>query len=150
MNIRHIGFGAFLIIALVVGYEAGHVRLVNSKERIVTISFSDKAGKCGVDYPVLVVKSKVHSIQWKSTDKRYYVSFLNLGGSAPQNYTVPGQAPLMPPEDPVIVDGQSRKYVVNGNGYYYYAIFTHAPTSGSNDPCKRADDDHDTGLNVKP
>ena len=137
------------IIALVIAFEVGHHLQPppsrDSSTRLVTISASSETGKCGVDYPVVSL-SYSHHIQWKSNDNKYWVSFLKIEPP-------PGENPLVPPDDPVIVDlnHPSRSYNVKPKTkYYMYAIFDHDPTINPNNPCKAATDDRDTGLNVKP
>jgi hypothetical protein len=157
MKTRQVVFGLVGIIALVIAFEVGRrwnlqmeTLTLNPKDRHVTISASPQpdTGKCEVDYPVVFLRQQNH-VQWASSDKKYWVSFLTI--DAPPGYTP--ENPLVPTDDPVVVDPNhpSKLYNVKlATKYYMYAIFDHDPTADPKNPCKAAVDDHDPGLNVKP
>jgi hypothetical protein len=158
MKTRQVVFGLVGIIGLLIAFEVGRrlqaspPRALNANNRLITISASPPpdTGKCEVDFPVVFLRHRAHSIQWASSDNKYWVSFLNLGELIP-GYTP--ENPLDPLEDPVVVDpnNTSKKYHVKlATKYYMYAIFDHDPNTDPNHPCKKASEDHDTGLNVKP
>jgi len=123
--------------------------VTSNPHRLVTISVSkEDPQKCEVDYPsVLVRSSKHHTIAWAAEDNEYWIKF-DAGGSpidpANRAIDVPRGSQTSPPFD--IPDTATLKY-------YKYAIYTSNPdTNPANPPptpCKNADDDHDTGLNVK-
>jgi hypothetical protein len=157
MKTRRVVSGLVGIIGLVIAFEVGrHLQTPpsptrNPNDRLVTISASPPpdVGKCELDYPVAFLRQHGH-IQWASRGNKYWVSFLTIG-PPPPNYTP--ENPLVPADDPVIVDanGSSRMYNVKPKTkYYMYAIFDHDPTTNPNSPCKEATEDHDPGLNVKP
>jgi hypothetical protein len=97
-----------------------------------------------VDFPVTLVRySKKHAITWQSEDNDYWIKF-DSGGSPidPSNKSirVPGggsNGPNLIPRSAALK-------------YYQYAIYLADPDANSQAPvCKKADDDHDTGVNVK-
>lgn len=156
MSTRQLGFGLVGVIGLVVAFEIGlHLQTAspppNPNNRLITISDSPPpdTGKCEVDFPVAVLRySQHHSVQWASNDNKYWVSFVSI--DAPARYT--SENPLVPPDDPVIIEPHSlsKRYNVKPKmNYYMYAIFDHDPSTNNKNPCKSATDDHDTGLNIK-
>lgn len=156
MKTRQVVFSLVGIVGLVIAFEIGrHLQIPppptrSSHKRLVTISASPPpdTGKCEVDFPVAFLRQNAHSIQWASDDNKYWISFLTI--DPPSGYTP--ENPLIPPDDPVIVttNGSKTYKVKPKTKYYMYAIFDHDPATNPKNPCKAADDDHDTGLNVKP
>ena len=151
MKTRQLGFGLVGIVGLVIAFEVG-LRLQakhNPKDRLVTISAASESGKCEVDFPVAVLRyNQGHTVQWASSDNKYWVSFLTI--DSPAGYTP--ENPLAPPDEPVVVDPHSQPktyHVKPKTKYYMYAIFDHDPSTNNKNPCKTATDDHDTGLNIK-
>lgn len=119
--------------------------LVSNPHRLVTISVNvDDNSKCEVDYPVaLLRKSKKHDITWGSEDHDYWIKF-DSGGS-----------PFDPSNTAIKVPGNSTAgpYGISSTAaynYYKYAIYFANPDGNPQAAvCKTADDDHDTGVNVK-
>jgi hypothetical protein len=157
MNARRLSFGLVGIVGLVMAFEIGlHLQTPppppNPNNRLVTISASPPpdTGKCEVNFPVAVLRyNQNHSVQWTSSDNKYWISFLTI--DAPSGYTP--ENPLAPPDDPVVIQAHtvSKIYHVKPKTkYYMYAIFDHDPSTNNKNPCKTATDDHDTGLNIKP
>jgi hypothetical protein len=154
MKTRQLGLVVAGLLGLVIAFEVG-LHLQNSpapprnpKSRRITISASSPpgSGQCEVDYPVADLHYD-HTVEWASDDNKYWVSFITI--EPPET----AENPLIPADDPVIVDPRSipKTYNVKSKTkYYMYAIFDHDPAAGNKTPCKRATDDHDTGLNVKP
>ncbi len=153
MKARQLGFGLVGIIGLVIAFEVGlHLQAPppshNPKDRLITISASPAPdrGKCEVDFPVVFLRyNQGHSVQWASSDNKYWISFVSDDGT-------PVESPLAPPHNPVVIEahGASRVYNVKPKeGYNMYAIFDHDPSTNNKNPCKTATDDHDTGLNIK-
>lgn len=112
----------------------------------MTIAVSpDDATKCDVDFPVAFMRERNYKkIGWASDDNSYTIHFVSYpGGPSPEN-------PFDPPVNDVQVPagGKSPLQKIQNNSpgaYYKYEIHdTH------NNVCKTADDDHDTGLNIKP
>lgn len=115
-------------------------------DRQVTIAVSpDDATKCEVDFPITFVRVRNNSkIRWASDDNAYTVHFVSYpGGPSPEN-------PFNPPSNDVQVPaGQKsaqQRIQSNGSGAYYKFEIHDA----NNNVCKTADDDRDTGLNIKP
>jgi len=152
MSARQLGFGLLGVVGIAIAFEIGlHVRPPSHdpKKRVITISASGP-GKCDVDFPVTVLHyGKGHTVRWASTDNKYWISSISKetpSGPVPDN-------PLIPSHDTVVVDptqGSEEYHVKPTNNYYMYAIFDHDPATNSQNPCKAATDDKDTGLNVKP
>jgi hypothetical protein len=156
MKTRQLVFGLVGIVGLAIAFVVGlHLQAPppsrNPKDRLITISASPgpDAGKCEVDYPVAFLRyNQGHTVQWASTDNQYWISFREI--AAP-----PGTAesPFENSAYTVIVDSThpSQKYrLKHKEKYYMYAIFDHDPTLNNQNPCKAANEDHDTGLNIKP
>jgi|SRR5262245_36671949 len=151
MSARQLGFGLLGIVGIAVAFVIGlHLRPPSHdpKKRVITISASGP-GKCDVDFPVTVLHhGKGQTVRWASTDSKYWISSISkeTPGPTPDN-------PLVPRDDIVVVDptqGSSEYGVQATTNYYKYAIFDHDPATNSQNPCKAANDDRDTGLNVKP
>jgi hypothetical protein len=160
MKTRQLALGLVGIVALVIAFVVGlHLQVPhppNPNNRLITISASD-SGKCDVDFPIAVLHyNQNHSVQWASNDNKYWVSFLIIDFSPeyplpPQPYTP--ENPLVPPHKSVVIEphGVSIMYHVKPQmKYYMYAIFDHDPATNPKNPCKYANDEKDTGLNVKP
>jgi hypothetical protein len=137
--------GVSILLSMQIGCRAKHRLVVSNPDRTVTISVDvDHAGKCEVDFPVTLVRaSKHHSITWGSEDNNYWIKF-DSGGSPidPSNksISIPGLGSNGP--NPIPPSATIK--------YYKYAIYLADPDTNSNAPeCKAADDDHDTGVNVK-
>jgi hypothetical protein len=115
-------------------------------DRLVTIAVSpDDASKCEVDFPIAFVRVRNNTkIRWKSDDNAYTVHFVSYpGGPSPEN-------PFNPPTNDVYVPAgqkspQQRIQNSRPGAYYKFEI-----RDANNSVCKTADDDHDTGLNIKP
>lgn len=114
-------------------------------DRLVTIAVSpDDASKCDVDFPVTFIRARNHSkIRWASDDNAYTVRFVGyVGGPSPAN-------PFNSQADIQVPAGQksSQQTIQDGlsGGYYRFEIH-----DANNHVCKTADEDHDTGLNIKP
>jgi hypothetical protein len=108
------------------------------KDKWITIQAGGTLG-CEVDYPVAVVYVKKHYPRWISADNEYWIHF--VGGSPF------GVDPLDVP-----AQGKSQQLDLTGSpNYYKYEIWSQPDSAtGPHKKCKDADDDHDTGLNVKP
>jgi len=155
MKTRQLLFVLVGIIGLIIAFEIGrHFQTSprstrSSNERTVSISASPSPDTgCEVDYPVAFLRQRNH-IQWASNDNRYWITFLTIEPPVP-GYTP--ESPLVPPDDPIVVDANqpSTKYgVTSREKYYMYAIYNHDPKTDPSNPCKKATDDRDTGLNVK-
>jgi len=124
-------------------------RLANynfKSDRLVTIAVSpDDANKCEVDFPIVFMRIRNHNkIGWKSDDNAYTVHFVSYtGGPSPEN-------PFNPPANDIQVpaghESAQQTIQISGLGAYYKFEIHDA----NNKVCKTADDDHDTGLNIKP
>jgi hypothetical protein len=160
MKTRQLTFGVVGIVGLVIAFEIGlHLRAPhapNPNTRVITISASPPpdVGKCEVDFPVAFLRYNLNqSVQWVSSDNKYWISFLTIDSPPDLPADYKPENPLAPPDDPVIVEPhiQPRTYHVKPKTkYYMYAIYDHDPSTNSNNPCKAATDDKDTGLNIKP
>jgi hypothetical protein len=156
MKTRQLVFSLAGIVGLIVAFEIGlHLQIPhppNPNNRLITITASPEAGKCGVDFPVAVLHyNQNQSVQWRSNDNKYWISFLTVETPPTPPY-VP-ENPLVPQHEPVVVEphGTSRMFhVKEKEKYYMYAIFDHDPATNGKNPCKAATDDRDTGLNIKP
>ena len=122
----------------------------DTKDKVVTISVSlDDASKCDVDYPVTFLRiRKDHTITWASADQRYFVLF--QGNVVPVGTTSGTSRNI-----PVPAGGDTGRLIIKIDpsqaGYFQYAIYTVDPIKNPTaNPCKKYDEDHDTGLNVKP
>lgn len=154
MNARQLGFALVGIVGLVIAFEIGlHLTTApplsrNPNNRLITISASPApdTGKCEVDFPVAFLRyNHNHTVRWASNDNKYWISFVTPDGH-------PAESPLIT-DKPVVIEahGKSAMYNVKPQAnYYMYAIFDHDPATNSSNPCKRADDERDTGLNIKP
>jgi hypothetical protein len=147
-----------ILIALQTGgCQSSKRNFVDSKNRVVTISsvIPGNSNSCEVDFPVtLLEKGKNHTIKWFADDSDYWIVFVPNGGFdnpigivgtklkiPKQNSAGPYQvqlvpAPSTPPTNAI---------------YFKYAIYNADP-DGPTRPvaCKDADNERDTGLNVKP
>ncbi|HUN87973.1 MAG TPA: hypothetical protein VMU28_04245 [Terriglobales bacterium] len=111
----------------------------------IEVSPTDSA-KCDVDFPVAFLRAgNKNKVAWKSDDNDYTVHFVSYsGGPSPEN-------PFDPSTDSVSVPAGNYsklmkiKIPAGSGGYYKYEIL-----DASNRTCKAYDDDHDTGVNVKP
>jgi hypothetical protein len=149
-------------IVILIGLQTGGCQgskrnFLDSKDRVVTISSvtPGNSNPCEVDFPVtLLEKGKNHSITWFADDSDYWIVFVGTGGfdnpigivgkkltiqkqhSAGPYYVQLVPAPSTPPTNPI---------------YFKYAIYNADP-DGPTRPvaCKDADNERDTGLNVKP
>jgi hypothetical protein len=94
-----------------------------------------------------VYKSKYYP-RWVSADNEYWVHFTDPG-----NPFAPGNDPIdVPPH------GKSQQLAITvpdaeipqGGKYYKYEIWNqYNSATNAHTKCKDADDDHDTGLNIK-
>ena len=139
------------------GCQSSKHNFLDSKDRVVTISSvtPGNSNPCEVDFPVtLLEKSKNHTIRWFANDSDYWIVFVANGGfdnpigivgrkiyiqnqhSAGPYHVQLVPAPSTPHTNPI---------------YFKYAIYNADPDGPTKpDACKDADNDHDTGLNVKP
>jgi hypothetical protein len=138
-------FAALICISAFVSCKQQLATYTFKSDRLVTIQVSpDDPKKCDADFPVTFMR--VHDnnkVGWASDDNAYTVHFVGYtGGPSPQN-------PFNPTLDTVQVPagGKSplQKLQNRAAGYYRYEIL-----DANNNRCKKADDDHDTGLNIKP
>jgi hypothetical protein len=137
--------GVSILTATQIGCRAKQPLVVINPDKFVTISVdADRPGKCEVDFPVTLVRSSKHnSVTWQSEDNNYWIRFDPTLGSPfdPANKAI-AVTPTAPSTRPVPTSPN-----VN---YYKYAIYLADPDT---DPhaavCKTADDDRDTGVNVK-
>lgn len=128
----------------------------------------DSAGTCNVDNPIVVVrKNKKHTIEWDADDKGpYWIQFVTVAGGIGTPSTVPLSKSGTQVTNPIKIEaGKFQKFDTYKDaavGYYMYEIWTADPTGvqqytkpcmgnqgNSGYPCKCADDDRDTGVNVK-
>jgi hypothetical protein len=154
MKTRHVK-ALSLITVIAAAIQIGchrDARVVNfaaKKDRVVTISpvTTGVSKPCEVDFPVtLLRKSKNHTMSWAAEDFDYWIVFVNGNPFGTSDIIkVPKDGQTIPPF-PIAIDPDP----IVGN-YFKYAIYDFQP--GSNpDPkkaCKGADDERDTGLNVK-
>jgi hypothetical protein len=114
------------------------------QHRVVTISLTTpkNLSVCEVDFPVAVVsKVKHQTIAWAAEANEFWVVFDDASGPV-------GNKTIDVPMDNLTEDMPITPSV---NPYYFkYAIYSVDPHSSGATPCKASDDDHDTGLNVKP
>jgi hypothetical protein len=106
-------------------------------DRVITVQAGGTLG-CEVDYPVAVMYIAKHYPRWISNDNEYWIHFVGVSPFSVDPIDVP-------------THGKSRQLDITGPpNYYKYEIWSQ-PDSASTPHkiCKGADDDHDTGLNVK-
>jgi hypothetical protein len=143
-----VGTFAFAASALI---PISHSRKVDSgffakkQHRVVTITLTtpNVLTTCGVDFPVAVVsKAKHQTIAWAAEDNEFWVVFDDAAGPI-------GNKTIDVTKDNVTDDMPITPSVAPY--YFKYAIYAVNPASmPTPTPCKASDDDHDTGLNVKP
>jgi len=118
---------------------------VGNPDRVVTIS-PVSTGVCQVDYPVALLRKGKHTIAWAAETYDYWIRFDPGTGSPidPTNTAIKVTHGQKTPKFPV---SPSAAY-----NYYMYAIYDKDPGGSTPPPtpCKAANDDHDTGLNIKP
>jgi hypothetical protein len=108
------------------------------KDRLITIQAGGTLG-CEVDYPVAVTYIGRHYPRWISKDNEYWIHFVGGSPFSPiNNIDVP-------------THGKSPQLDITGPpNYYKYEIWSQPDSASTpHKTCKDADDDHDTGLNVK-
>lgn len=150
LGIRFLGLaGTGALVTFLVG--CGHFHgsrptaeqvLKNSHNREVVIS-PQKPGSsspCEVNFPVTLLRtSKKHTIAWVAEDYDYWVKFVAQSPIGEITVKVPKDKMAGPFQVPVQPDY-----------YFMYAIYDMDPDANPQaKPCKTADDDRDTGLNVK-
>jgi hypothetical protein len=113
------------LMAIQTGCGRGSISNVvaGNPHRVVTISSVSPgvSNPCEVDFPVTLLRiSKNHTITWAAEDHDYWILFDRGNGS------------------PI---GANKIFVAKGGRTSQFPITI--------SPCKRADDEHDTGLNVK-
>lgn len=144
---RFVSFAWFAVLACIIALVSCKERLATysfNSNRLVTIEISpDDATKCEVDFPVAFMRMRNNNrIGWASADNAYTVHFVSYaGGPSPASPFI-SQADI-----PVPAGGKStlQQLQTGGSGgYYEYEIH-----DSQNNVCKPADDDHDTGLNIK-
>jgi len=154
MKARHVkvlGLITVIAAAIQTGCPRG-AKVINftaKKDRVVTISPVTKgvSNPCEVDFPVtLLRKSKNHTMSWAAEDYDYWV-VITTGSPNPFGTVNKIKVPMnsVTPVFPVTID-QSYLPI-----YYTYAIYDFDPGDNPDQgkACKRADDERDTGLNVK-
>jgi hypothetical protein len=108
-------------------------------DKLITIQAGGTLG-CEVDFPVAVVYIGKHYPRWMSSDNEYWIHFVGGSGSP---FSV----------DPIDVPphGKSAQFDIVGQpNYYTYEIWNQRDSaSNTHSVCKNANDDRDTGLNVK-
>jgi hypothetical protein len=104
-------------------------------DRLVTIQAGGTLG-CEVDYPIAVVYMSKHYPRWSSADHEYWIHFAKGSPFPVDIIDVPSH-------------GISRQLDITGLPKYYTYEILSADSNGGQKICKAADDDHDTGLNVK-
>jgi len=108
-------------------------------DKNITIEAGGSLG-CEVDFPVAVVYISKHYPRWISADNEYWIHF--VGGKNPFIGVDPIDVPAR---------GKSKQLDITGPpDYYTYEIWSQPDTSTSqHKTCKGANDERDTGLNVK-
>jgi len=146
--------GIAILIVVQVGCKqekpGTHPLLDHNPHRVVTISEvtpPNVSNPCKVDFPVTLLRiNKKHTIGWYASDHDYWVFFDN-GTPIEDGTKLIKVTQGSPPTDYKVALPSSA------NGMYFtYAIYDADPgpnPSSSSVPCKRSDDDHDTGVNVK-
>jgi hypothetical protein len=143
-------------------------KVVDKPDRVVTISQSLEPPQpghpqsCEVDFPIVVLRiQKSHKIAWAALDQAqdYWVVF-DKGNANANN----GNKSNPIGNDTIYVQhtNQTSNFDITislspavDESYFKYAIYSFDPSKAppaSNPtgyPCKTADDDHDTGVNVK-
>jgi hypothetical protein len=120
--------------------------LAGNPHRVVTISSASpgSSNPCEVDFPVTqLTKRKNHTIAWAAADHDYWIRF------------EPSPGPIGSDKIKVANGTQTGRFTItispSSPQYFTYAIYDFDPdTNSQGPPCKKATDDHDTGLNVKP
>lgn len=151
MKTRHFTtFSLFAVLTCISAFlSCKQQQLANfnfKSDRLVTIAVSpDDTTKCDVDYPVAFMRMRNNNkIRWASDDNAYTVHFVSYpGGPSPENPFNPSTNDI-----PVPAGGKSGLQAIQSSGssaYYKYEI-----RAANNHVCKIYDDDHDTGLNIKP
>ncbi len=152
MKVRNVmALGLVTIVASAVATGCGDHKFAPTPlakiHRAVTISLvtDNDPSACEVDYPVALLRwGKNHTMNWVSDDHAYWIFF-------------PGGSPMGPGFTiPVPAGGNTGDLSVAKKlaspTYYKYAIYSQDPGPGPTpvgNPCKDADDQRDTGLNVK-
>lgn len=144
---RFVTFRLFAALVCISAFVSCKPRLANysfKSDRLVTIEVSpDDATKCEVDFPVAFMRIKSNKkIAWASDDNAYTVRFVSLNGVNSNATPFTSQGDIAVP-----VHGNSGTQTLQDLapvGYYEYEIL-----NAKNQVCKPADDDHDTGLNIK-
>jgi hypothetical protein len=148
MRTRRSTFGLFAALTCISAFVSCKQQLANysfKSDRLVSIAVSpDDARKCDVDFPVSFMRMRNNAkIGWASDDNAYTVHFVSYpGGPSPENPFNPTVNDIQVP-----AGGKSalQKLQNSGSGAYYkYEIH-----DANNSVCKTADDERDTGLNVK-
>ena len=139
MKASHAGLTILTSCLVLAAACTNRVTVVQKSDRTVTIQAGGSLG-CEVDYPIAVVYVTKHYPRWISADNEYWIHF--VGGSP-----LSGVDPIdVPPH------GKSQKLDITGSpNYYKYEIWSQPDSAtGPHKKCKDADDERDTGLNVKP
>jgi len=83
--------------------------------------------------------SKNHTVAWAAADHDYWILFDVAKGS-----------PIGTNKIKIANGTQTNPYIPSLPGYFMYAIYDFDPSGNpQGTPCKVANDDRDTGLNVK-
>jgi hypothetical protein len=131
----------FIVLASCLGLGTGCNKKVTPNvktDKLVTIQAGGTLG-CEVDFPVAVISASKNYPRWASADNEYWIHF--VGGSPF------GTDPIHVPQH-----HKSQQLDVTGPpNYYKYEIWNQFDSvSNTHTKCKDADDDRDTGLNIKP
>lgn len=119
------------------GTAGGGGKSGGKTDKVITIQAGGTLG-CEVDFPIALVYSSKHYPRWYGSDNEYWIHFVSASPFAVDPIDVPAH-------------GKSNQLDITGPpNYYKYEIWSR-PDSGSNPHvvCKDANDDRDTGLNVK-
>ena len=139
MKTRHLGLTILTSCLILAAACTKQVTNVGKTNKLITIQAGGTLG-CEVDFPVAVVYKNKHYPRWASADNEYWIHF--VGGSP---FT--GVDPIdVPPH------GKSQQLDITGLPIYYkYEIWSQPDSATSpHKKCKDADDERDTGLNIKP
>jgi hypothetical protein len=147
-HVKALSLIAVIIVAIQTGChrDAKVVNFAAKKDRVVIISpvTAGVSNPCEVDFPVTLLRvSKKHTMAWAAEDYDYWVVFPSGNPFGISNtIAVPKGTQTNP--FPIAINPSSPIY-------FMYAIYDFDPGAypDPNKACKRADDDRDTGLNVK-
>jgi hypothetical protein len=157
MNLRQVKIIGVACMGMLIGCartsnppsEPSAPKLVDGNpHRVVTIASvtPGTSNPCEVDYPVTLLRmGKHHTISWKGSDHAYWVQFNSQSPIGPTTISVPnGSKTSDYPITVIFTDPHTTEV------YFTYSIYDVDPnTTPTPTPCKKWDDDRDTGVNVK-